>query len=83
MPLSKEFQTKHPLRFRKDGGFRILMMSDAHHKPDKGDRTIRAMEGLLPIHKRIFCQRPGFDDRGRSPGPGSKAVFGKQKTVPL
>jgi len=47
MPLSKEFQTKHPLRFRKDGGFRILMMSDAHHKPDKGDRTIRAMETLI------------------------------------
>lgn len=40
MPLPDAFQTKHPLRFRKDGGYRILMMSDAHHKPAQGARTV-------------------------------------------
>lgn len=47
MRLPEAFQTKRPLRFRKDGGYRILMMSDAHHKPNTGDRTIRAMETLI------------------------------------
>ncbi|MBR4539458.1 MAG: metallophosphoesterase family protein [Clostridia bacterium] len=47
MRLPDRFQTKHPLRFRKDGGYRILMMSDAHLKPDKEERTLRAMETLI------------------------------------
>ena len=47
MRLPEAFQTKHPLRFRGDGGYRILMMSDAHLKPDKEERTIRAMETLI------------------------------------
>ena len=47
MRLPDRYQTKHPLRFRKDGGFRILMMSDAHLKPDKEERTLRAMETLI------------------------------------
>ncbi len=46
MRLPDEFATKLPLTFRKDGGYRILMMSDAHQKPSADDRTIRAM-GLL------------------------------------
>lgn len=51
MPLLDAFQTKHPLRFRKDGGYRILMMSDAHHKPAQGARTVRAMETLIDATK--------------------------------
>ena len=47
MRLPDTFQTKHPLRFRKDGGYRILMMSDAHLKPGKEERTLRAMETLI------------------------------------
>ena len=47
MPLPNAFHTKHPLRFRPDGGYRILMMSDAHLKPDKEERTLRAMETLI------------------------------------
>ncbi len=47
MRLPEEFQTRRPLQFRRDGGYRILMMSDAHLKPDAGERTIRAMETLI------------------------------------
>ena len=51
MPLPEPFQTKHPLRFRKDGGYRILMMSDAHHKHARGALTVRAMETLIDATK--------------------------------
>ena len=47
MRLPDPFQTRHPLRFRADGGYRILMMSDAHLKPGKEDRTLHAMETLI------------------------------------
>ncbi len=47
MQLPKEYMPKVPLTFRKDGGFRILMMSDLHHAPNTGDRTIRAMAQLI------------------------------------
>ena len=47
MRLPDTFQTKHPLFFREDGGFRILMMSDAHLKPGKEERTLCAMETLI------------------------------------
>ncbi len=40
-------QTKIPLSFREDGGYRILMMSDAHLKPGKEEPTVRAMEALI------------------------------------
>ena len=43
MRLPDAFQTKHSLRFRQDGGYRILMMSDAHLKPGKEERTLRAL----------------------------------------
>ncbi len=46
MRLPDEYTPKIPLRFRKDGGFRILMMSDAHQKPGPDVRTPLAM-GLL------------------------------------
>ncbi|MBR4727797.1 MAG: metallophosphoesterase family protein [Clostridia bacterium] len=46
MRLPNEFTPKCSLKLRKDGGFRILMMSDAHQKPGDDVRTIRAM-GLL------------------------------------
>ena len=51
MRLPEAFQTRRPLRFRKDGGYRILMMSDAHHKPAQGARTVRAMETLIDATK--------------------------------
>ncbi len=47
MRLPEAFQTKCPLRFRSDGGYRILMMSDSHLKPGKEERTLRAMETLI------------------------------------
>ena len=47
MRLPEAFQTKRPLRFRPDGGYRVLMMSDAHLKPEKEARTLRAMEALI------------------------------------
>jgi len=47
MRLPDEFAPRCPLTFRGDGGFRILMMSDAHQKPNTDDRTIRAMGRLI------------------------------------
>jgi len=47
MRLPDAYATKHPLRFREDGGYRILMMSDAHLKSGKEERTLRAMETLI------------------------------------
>ena len=47
MRLPDTFKTRHPLRFRPDGGYRILMMSDAHLKPGKEARTVHAMETLI------------------------------------
>ncbi len=47
MPLPDAFATKRPLRFRPDGGYRILMMSDAHLKPGKEKPTIDAMGALI------------------------------------
>ena len=38
---------KLPLHFRPDGGFRILLMSDAHQRPYEDDRSIRAMDALI------------------------------------
>ncbi len=35
------------LRFNKDGKFRILVLTDAHHAPGTGTGTIRAMESLI------------------------------------
>ena len=47
MRLPEEFTPKCPLKLRKDGGFRVLMMSDAHQKPGDDVRTIRAMGQLI------------------------------------
>ncbi len=47
MPLPDAFRTRHPLRFRRDGGYRILMMSDSHLKAGREERTLRAMETLI------------------------------------
>ena len=47
MRLPDEFLPKCPLTLREDGGFRILMMSDAHQKPGDDVRTIRAMGMLI------------------------------------
>ena len=38
---------KVPLQFRADGLFRVLMMTDAHRKPDRDQTTIRFMESLI------------------------------------
>ena len=46
MRLPEAFQTKRPLRFRDDGGYRILMMSDAHLKPGKEERLVVVVENL-------------------------------------
>ncbi len=35
------------LRFNKEGGFRILILTDAHHAPLTGKETIRAMGSLI------------------------------------
>ena len=67
MPLPDAFQTKHPLRFRKDGGYRILMMSDAHHKPAQGARTIRAMETLIDATKPDLVLLNGDNVAGFTP----------------
>ncbi len=47
MRLPDEFTPKIPLTFRSDGGFRILMMSDAHQKPGDDVRTVGAMGRLI------------------------------------
>jgi hypothetical protein len=52
--LPEEFDTKYPLRFRPDGRFRILMMSDAHHAPETGNWTIQAMGQLIDRTKPDF-----------------------------
>lgn len=35
------------LRFNNDGKFRILILTDAHHAPETGKATIRAIESLI------------------------------------
>lgn len=35
------------LKFNRNGYFRILVLTDAHHAPNTGDETIRAMESLI------------------------------------
>ncbi len=47
MRLPETYRLKCPLTLREDGGFRILMMSDAHQKPGDDIRTIRAMNLLI------------------------------------
>ena len=45
--LQYDLTTRIPLRFRKDGGFRILMLSDLQETLDHDGRTLRAMHGLM------------------------------------
>lgn len=46
--LTYDLQTKIPLKFREDGGFRILMVSDIHGgKGYAKEKTVRALQALL------------------------------------
>ena len=47
MNLPDMYKSKLPLRFQKDGSFRILMMSDMHYAPDRDERTVKAIELLI------------------------------------
>lgn len=66
MRLPDEFKTRRPLRFRPDGGFRILMMSDLHHAPNTGDVTIQNMNALIDRVKPDFVLLGGDNTAGRS-----------------
>ena len=59
MRLPDEFTPKCPLTLRRDGGFRILMMSDAHQKPNTDDRTLRAMRSLIERTEPDFVMLGG------------------------
>ena len=43
----KQFETKHPLRFSKDGTFRVLMMSDIQESAAYDPRSLRSVCALL------------------------------------
>ena len=46
--LKEALHTKHPLRFGKDGKFRILMVSDIHGGVGYDEmRTVRAFQALV------------------------------------
>ena len=66
MPLPSEYMPRLPLRFRPDGGFRILMMSDLHHAPNTGDAVIRNMRALIGRVKPDFVMLGGDNTVGRS-----------------
>lgn len=42
-----KFNTKHKLKFRPDGTFRVLMMSDLQESPQYDPRSLRSVEVLL------------------------------------
>ncbi len=54
------------LKFDKDGRFRILVFTDAHHAPDTGDRTIRAMESLIDRTRPDFVFLDGDNIAGHA-----------------
>ena len=66
MRLPEKFSSRIPLRFRPDGGFRILMVSDLHYAPDRDERTIRAMELLLDSQKPDLMILGGDNTTGKS-----------------
>ena len=66
MRLPSEYMPKLPLRFRPDGGFRILMMSDIHHAPGTGDTAIRNMRALIDRVKPDLVMLGGDNTTGRS-----------------
>ena len=66
MLLPEELSIKRPLRFNKDGRFRILMMSDLHYAPDRDPRTIRLMEKLLDSQKPDFVMLGGDNTTGKA-----------------
>ncbi len=43
----KPFTTKHPLRFREDGTFRVLMLSDIQESAHYDPRSLRSLEVLM------------------------------------
>ena len=57
---------KLELRFNEEGRFRALLLSDAHHAPDTGDRTIEAMELLIDRTKPDFVFLLGDNIAGHS-----------------
>lgn len=54
------------LRFNKDGKFRILILTDAHHAPNTGMDTIRAMESLIDRTKPDFVFLNGDNIAGHA-----------------
>ena len=66
MPLTDKYATKIPLTFKKDGTFRILMMSDLHHKPNTGKATVRAMRCLIDETKPDFVLLAGDNTTGKA-----------------
>lgn len=54
------------LRFNKDGKFRILILTDAHHAPRTGMDTIRAMESLIDRTEPDFVFLDGDNIAGHA-----------------
>ncbi len=57
--LKHNLYTKVPLRFGKDGKFRVLMMSDIQETLDYDVRSFAAMDGLIEEHKPDFVMLGG------------------------
>ena len=66
MRLPDVFGSKLPLRFRNDGTFRILMMSDMHYAPDRDERTVKAIELLLDTQKPDLVILGGDNTTGKA-----------------
>lgn len=66
MRFPDDFQTKIPLKFDENGHFRMLMITDTHHRPLKGDTTVRAMDQLIERTKPDFVFLGGDITAGRA-----------------
>lgn len=66
MLLNGEFDSGIRLRLRRDGGFRILMMSDLHHAPDTGRVCVDNMETLMNRAKPDFVILGGDNTTGKA-----------------
>ncbi len=63
--LKHNLYTKIPLRFGKDGKFRVLMMSDMQEHLNYNPRTLRTMEKLIEVAKPDLVFLGGDNVKGK------------------
>lgn len=65
MSLEQNLFCKHELKFRPDGSFKILMMSDIQETPNYDPRTLAAMDRLVEKERPDFVMLGGDNCDGR------------------